>query len=50
MPQSADEMTATFAGPPADQPARRFARAMKKFAMPVRSKNAPKMMKRTMYV
>lgn len=50
MPQSADEMTATFAGPPADQPARRFARAMKKFAMRVRSKNAPKMMKRTMYV
>ena len=50
MPQSADEMTATFAGPPADQPAKRFARAMKKFAMPVRSKNAPKMMKRTMYV
>ena len=33
MPQRADEMTATFAGPPADQPARRFARAMKKFAM-----------------
>ena len=48
MPQSAEEMTATLAGPPEDQPARRFANEMKKFAMPVRSRNAPKMMNRTM--
>ena len=48
MPHSADEMTATFAGPPEDQPASRFANEIKKFAMPVRSRNAPKMMNSTM--
>ena len=48
MPHSAEEMTATFAGPPEDQPASRFANEIKKFAMPVRSRNAPKMMNRTM--
>ena len=48
MPHRALEMTATFAGPPLDQPARRLAREMKKLAMPVRSRNAPKMMKSTM--
>ena len=48
IPHSADEITATFAGPPADQPAIRFANEMKKFAMPVRSKNAPKIINRTM--
>ena len=48
MPHSADEMTATFAGPPEDQPVRRLANEMKKFAMPVRSRNAPKMMNSTM--
>ena len=50
MPQRAEEMTATLAGPPEDQPASLLAREMKKFAMPVRSKNAPKMMKSTMYL
>ena len=35
MPHSAEEMTATFAGPPEDQPASRFANEIKKFAMPV---------------
>ena len=50
MPHRAEEMTATLAGPPEDHPARRLAKLMKKLAMPVRSKNAPKMIKRTMYV
>ena len=49
MPHSADEMTATFAGPPAEEPARLLARPMKKSAMPVRSRNAPKMTNTTMY-
>ena len=48
MPHRADEMTATLAAPPEDQPASRFANAMKNSAMPVRSRNAPKMMKITM--
>ena len=50
MPHRADEITATFAGPPLDQPAIRFANAMKKFAIPVLSRNAPKIMNSTMYV
>ena len=50
MPQRAEEMTATLAGPPEDQPASLLAREMKKLAMPVRSRKAPKMMKRTMYL
>ena len=48
MPHSAEEMTETFAAPPHDQPAMRLAKEMKKFAMPVRSRNAPKMMNSTM--
>ena len=48
MPHRAEEMTATLAGPPLDHPARRLAREMKKFAMPVRSRKAPKMMNSTM--
>jgi hypothetical protein len=48
MPHKALEMTATLAGPPLDQPARRFASEMKKLAMPVRSRKAPKMMNSTM--
>ena len=48
MPHRAEEMTATLAGPPLDQPAMRLAKLMKKLAMPVRSRNAPKMMNRTM--
>ena len=44
MPHRAEEMTATFAGPPEDAPAAQFARSMKNPAMPVRSRNAPKMM------
>ena len=49
MPQSAEEMTATFAGPPEDEPAMQLARLMKKFEMPVLSRNAPKMMNTTIY-
>ena len=41
-------MTATLAAPPLDQPAMRLASEMKKLAMPVRSRNAPKMMNSTM--
>ena len=48
MPHKAEEITATFAAPPEDQPATRFANEMKNAAMPVRSKNAPKMMNSTM--
>lgn len=48
MPHSADEMTATLAGPPEVQPAMALARSMKKLEMPVRSKNAPKMMNTAM--
>ena len=49
IPQSAEEITATFAGPPAEEPQRQFARSIKKFEIPVRSRNAPKMMKTTIY-
>ena len=42
MPHSAEEMTATFAGPPEEDPAAQLARSMKKFEIPVRSRNAPK--------
>ena len=48
MPHRADEMTATLAAPPDDQPAMRLASEMKNSAMPVRSRNAPKMMNSTM--
>ena len=47
MPHRAELITATLAGPPLDQPAIRLAKLMKKLAMPVRSKNAPKMMNKT---
>jgi hypothetical protein len=50
MPHSALEITATFAGPPADEPASEFASWMKKSEMPVRSRNAPKMMNTAMYL
>ena len=50
MPQSAEEMTATFAGPPAEAPATELASLMKKLEMPVCSKNAPKMMNSTINV
>ena len=44
IPHRAELITATLAGPPLDQPAIRLAKLMKKLAIPVRSKNAPKMM------
>ena len=49
IPQRAEESTATFAGPPEDAPAIAFARLMKKAEMPVLSRNAPKMIKTTIY-
>ena len=50
MPHKAEEMTATLAGPPAEAPAMELARSMKNWAMPVRSRKAPKMMNTTMYL
>ena len=43
MPHSAEEMTATLAGPPEDAPATEFARRIKKSEMPVHSRKDPKM-------
>ena len=48
MPHRAEEMTATLAGPPEAEPAMAFAPSMKKLAMPVASRKAPKMMNSTM--
>ena len=48
MPQRAEEMTATFAGPPEEAPAMEFASSIKNWVMPVFSKNAPKMTNSTM--
>ena len=50
MPHRAEEMTATLAGPPLAEPARELAIWMKKSEMPVRSRNAPKMMNTAMYL
>ena len=49
MPHRAEEITATLAGPPEVEPATEFARSMKKLEIPVRSRNAPKMMNTTIY-
>ena len=45
IPHRADEITATFAGPPDAQPTREFASEIKKFATPVLSRKAPKIIK-----
>ena len=50
MPHRAEEITATFAGPPLELPAMELDSSMKNCEMPVRSKNAPKMTKSTMKV
>ena len=50
MPHRAEEMTATLAGPPLEEPAMELASSMKNWEMPVRSRKAPKMTKRTMKV
>ena len=50
MPHSADEITATFAGPPEDAPAIEFAHWMKNCEIPVASKNAPKIINSTINV
>ena len=49
IPHSAEEMTATLAGPPQEEPATQFARSMKNTEILVLSRNAPKMMNTTMY-
>ncbi len=48
MPSMALTTTATFAGPPDMPPTAALEMLMKKSAMPVRSRNAPKMMNTTM--
>ena len=48
IPQSAEEMTATLAGPPAEAPAILFASSMKKAEIPVLSRKAPNTTKTTM--
>ena len=41
IPSSAEEITATFAGPPACEPTKEFARSTKKVPMPVFSRKEP---------
>ncbi len=48
IPQRADEITATLAGPPSAQPAKLLATLMKNCEIPVRSRKAPKTMNTTM--
>ena len=48
MPSMAEQTTATFAGPPEKPPTTALLMLMKNSPMPVRSRNAPKMMKTTM--
>ena len=50
IPQRAEEMTATFAGPPEVEPTREFASLIKKSETPVISRKAPNMMNSTMKV
>ena len=50
IPSSAEEITATFAGPPEAQPATEFARSTKKLPIPVFSRNAPRIIKNTINV
>ena len=50
IPHKAEEITATFAGPPAEAPAMIFARSIKKADIPVLSRKAPKMINTTMYL
>ena len=49
IPQRAEEITATFAGPPTEEPATQFARSIKNAEMLVLSRNAPKMINTTIY-
>ena len=50
MPQSAEEMTATLAGPPEKRPTSAFARLIKNSAIPVRSRKAPNIIKIMIYL
>ena len=49
IPHKAEEITATFAGPPALAPATALAKSIKNFEIPVRSRNAPKIINTTIY-
>ena len=48
MPHRAEEITATLAGPPEEEPATEFAKSIKKLEIPVRSRKAPKIINTTM--
>ena len=50
IPHSAEEITATLAGPPANLPVSPLASAMKNSEMPVFSRNAPNMINTTIYL
>ena len=50
IPSSADDITATFAGPPDAYPAMEFARSTKNEPIPVFSRNAPRIIKNTINV
>ena len=50
IPSSALEITATFAGPPTEEPATEFARSTKNVPIPVFSSRAPRMINRTIKV
>ena len=50
IPHRAEEITATFAGPPEEAPAMELARLIKKAEIPVRSRKAPKMINTTIYL
>ena len=50
IPQRAELITATFAGPPAYFPATQFASWIKKLEIPVLSRNAPKIINTTIYL
>ena len=50
IPHKPDEITATFAGPPAVAPAMELARSIKNVEIPVRSRKAPKIRKTTIYL
>ena len=47
IPSSAEEITATFAGPPAAEPTNEFAKSTKKVPIPVFSRKEPKIIKIT---
>jgi len=50
IPQRAEEMTATLAGPPVEAPARELANWIKNSEIPVASRNAPNRINSAIYV